>query len=227
MSRRHAEEEIAAGRILINGRKAELGDKVDPQTDSVTYQGKKVVPPASARKVYLMLNKPVGYVTTLSDEKGRPCVSDLVKDAGVRVWPCGRLDMYSEGLLILTNDGELTNALTHPVHDAPKIYHVRVAGKVEQDTIRLLSSPMTLDDGYVTRPVKTEVVTLKEEYTVLRMELYEGRNRQIRQMCEQAGLKVLRLCRVAIGTLKLGNLAPGRWRHLTASQVQYLKSFEK
>jgi len=227
MSRRRAEQEIEAGKILVNGQRAELGSKIDPETDSVTYNGKQVKPAAASRKVYLMLNKPVGYVTTLSDEKGRPCVSDLVKDVGVRVWPCGRLDMYSEGLLILTNDGELTNALTHPVHDAPKLYHVRVAGKTDSEMLRRLSQPMTLDDGYVTRPVKTEVVTMKEEYTVLRMELYEGRNRQIRQMCEQTGLKVLRLCRVAIGTLKLGNLAPGRWRHLTASQVQYLKSFER
>lgn len=220
MSRRAAESEITAGRILVNGAPASLGDKVDPDSDRVEYRGQVIG--GRNRHIYIMLNKPVGYVTTMSDEMGRPCVHDLVADVGERVYPIGRLDLESEGLLLLTNDGELANMLTHPRYHKPKLYHVKVAGKVGPDTIAVLSGPMEID-GYMTKPAKIGVVSINERDTVLSMELYEGRNRQIRKMCEQLGLRVLTLRRIAIGEIKLGDLRPGKWRYLTRSQVESLK----
>ena len=218
-SRRKAEELITAGRVSINGIVATLGQSADPDTEEITLDGKMI--PSGGDFVYIMLHKPRGFVTTLSDEMGRRNVTELV-DCGKRVYPIGRLDMDSEGLLLMTNDGALTYKLTHPKHDIPKIYHVKIEGKVSAEQLRALASPMVID-GYKILPVKTETVTAKNEYTVLRMTLYEGRNRQIRKMCEAQNLHILRLCRVAIGELELGNLAPGRWRYLTKSQVEYLK----
>ncbi len=222
LSRRAAEEEIKSGKVLVNGVRAELGQKIDPETDIVEYKGKVIEPPKKTIYKYVMLNKPRGYLSTVTDDRGRACVTELVKDAGARLYPVGRLDMDSEGLLLLTNDGALTYKLTHPKHDIPKIYHVKIEGKVSADQLRALASPMVID-GYKILPVKTETVTAKNEYTVLRMTLFEGRNRQIRKMCETQGLNIIRLCRVAIGELELGNLAPGKWRYLTKSQVEYLK----
>ncbi len=228
MSRRAAEREIERGSVLVNGVRAELGQKIDPARDEVKFNGKPVKT-GFKRYVYIMLNKPRGYVTTASDEKGRPTVIELVSEVGERVYPVGRLDMDSDGLLLLTNDGELTNKLTHPRHEIAKIYHVEVAGKVERETIRRLSAPMTID-GYECLPVHTEVKSMREDSrrptTTLRMELYEGRNRQIRKMCEQVGLEVLKLTRVAIGDVKLGNLKSGDWRYLTKSQVEYFKNLK-
>lgn len=225
MSRRAAEKEILRGAVRVNGRVAELGMKICPETDTVEYDG-KVLKSGFKKFVYIMLNKPRGYVTTASDERGRPTVVELCSEVVERVYPVGRLDMDSDGLLLLTNDGELANRLTHPRHSIPKIYHVEVDGKVERATVKKLSGPMNID-GYDILPVKTEVHSIKNdprrESTVLRMELYEGRNRQIRKMCEQCGLNVRRLTRVAIGDLKLQNLKPGTWRHLTKTQVEYLK----
>lgn len=226
-SRRKAEEMLLAGRISVNGAVASLGDSADPETDVVCVDGKTVT--AAVKRTYIMLNKPRGYVTTASDEKGRKTVLDLVSDVEERIYPIGRLDMDSDGLLLLTNDGELTNKLTHPRHEIPKIYNVEVEGKVERDVIKKLSSPMKID-GYEILPVATSVLTMKKnprfESTVLRMELYEGRNRQIRKMCEQCGLEVIRLTRIAIGDIRLGNLKSGDYRHLTKSQVDYLKNFK-
>ncbi|MBO4980230.1 MAG: rRNA pseudouridine synthase [Clostridia bacterium] len=222
LSRRAAEEEIQNGKVFVNGMRAELGQKIDPETDVVEYKGKVIEPPKKTIYKYVMLNKPRGYLSTVTDDRGRACVTELVKDAGARLYPVGRLDMDSEGLLLMTNDGALTYKLTHPKHDIPKIYHVKIEGKVSAEQLRALASPMVID-GYKILPVKTETVTAKNEYTVLRMTLYEGRNRQIRKMCEAQNLHILRLCRVAIGELELGNLAPGRWRYLTKSQVEYLK----
>lgn len=222
LSRRAAEEEIKRGRVLVNGIRAEIGQKIDPEVDVVEYGGKVIKPPEKTIYKYVMLNKPRGYLSTVTDDRGRPTVTDLVSDANARLYPVGRLDMDSEGLLLLTNDGALTNKLTHPKHEIPKIYHVKIEGRVSEEDRRALASPMEID-GYKILPVKTEIVTAKNEYTVLRMTLYEGRNRQIRKMCEAQGLKILRLCRVAIGALELGNLAPGKWRYLTKSQVEYLK----
>ncbi|MBQ4117243.1 MAG: rRNA pseudouridine synthase [Clostridia bacterium] len=222
MSRRAAEKEIEAGRIKVNGQPAELGQKVIPGKDRVTYNGQPIEIKPNDRKVYIMLNKPRGYVTTLSDDKSRKCVAELVEDVGTRVYPIGRLDMDSEGLLLFTNDGELANKLMHPRHHIPKIYHVKVKGEITAEQLKALGKPMIIDD-YEILPVACDIVTRKDNYTVIRMELYEGRNRQIRKMCEQTELEITKLQRVAIGNIKLGDIQPGSWRHLTKSQVDYLK----
>ena len=221
MSRRACEAEIKAGNVTVNGEKAELGQKVVPGKDVVKFKG-ELIKPRSNRYTYILLNKPAGYVTTMSDEKGRPCVAELVEDVGHRVYPVGRLDYESEGLLLMTDDGELTNRMTHPSHGVPKIYHVKLEGEITPEEMKRLTAPMELD-GYQLKPVGVEVVTRAEGKTVLRMTLHEGRNRQIRRMCEIAELELLNLKRVAIGELTLGNLRPGKWRRLTASQIDYLK----
>ena len=223
LSRRAAEAEIMAGRVKINGITAEVGQKIDPDCDVVEYKGRSVKMPEKRHFTYVMLNKPRGYLSTVTDDRGRSTVTELVSDTGVRLYPVGRLDMDSEGLLLLTNDGELTNKLTHPKHEIPKIYHVRVAGTVTPEQIKKLSSAMDID-GYEIAPVKTELISIKDGSSTLRMTLFEGRNRQIRKMCEQTDIKILRLCRVAIGDITLGNLAPGKWKYLTKSQVEYLKN---
>lgn len=223
LSRRAAEEEIKAGRVQINGEIAQVGQKIDPEHDRVTYRGRPVTMDTHPRNVYVMLNKPRGYVTTMHDEHGRPCVTKLIEDIPVRVYPIGRLDMDSEGLLLLTNDGELANKLTHPRHEIPKIYHVKIAGTVTQEQLKALGKPMDID-GYVIQPVEVKLISIQQDHCVLRMTLYEGRNRQIRKMCQTQKLNILTLRRIAIGDLELGNLAPGQWRYLTQSQIQYLKS---
>ena len=224
MSRRAAEEEIREGLVTVNGVPAELGTKVTPGVDQVLYKNRKVVMPRGEH-VYIMLNKPAGYVTTANDEKGRPCVTDLVKAVGRRVYPIGRLDMASEGLLLLTDDGALTEKLTHPRHSIPKIYNVKVEGEITEEQYKALLSPMEID-GYPIRPVYTEVLKRKDGKTLLQMTLYEGRNRQIRKMCEQVGLQIRFLKRIAIGNLTLGRLRVGEWRYLTKEQVSYLKGEE-
>ncbi|HCH68460.1 MAG: rRNA pseudouridine synthase [Clostridiales bacterium] len=224
MSRRAAEEEIRKGLVTVNGVPAELGTKVTPGVDQVLYKNRKVVMPRGEH-VYIMLNKPAGYVTTANDEKGRPCVTDLVKAVGRRVYPIGRLDMASEGLLLLTDDGALTETLTHPRHSIPKIYNVKVEGEITEEQYKTLLSPMEID-GYPIRPVYTEVLKRKDGKTLLQMTLYEGRNRQIRKMCEQVGLQIRFLKRIAIGNLTLGRLRVGEWRYLTKEQVSYLKGEE-
>ena len=221
MSRRAAEREIEHGRIYINGQCAVIGQKIDPDTDIVKYNN-EVITQAGKRYQYIMLYKPLGYVTTMSDEKNRKCITELINDVGTRVYPVGRLDMYSEGLLLLTNDGELTNKLTHPKHNIPKIYHVKLAGTLTPEQLKPLGKPMTIDD-YEIQPVQYELVTRNENNTVIRMTLYEGRNRQIRKMCEAAGLEILNLKRIAVGNITLGDLHPGKWRRLTQSQIKYLK----
>ena len=224
MSRRAAEEEIRKGFVTVNGVSAELGTKVTPGVDQVLYKNRKVLMPRGEH-IYIMLNKPAGYVTTASDEQGRPCVTDLVKAVGRRVYPIGRLDMASEGLLLLTDDGALTEKLTHPRHSIPKIYNVKVEGEITEEQYKALLSPMEID-GYPIRPVYTEVLKRKDGKTLLQMTLYEGRNRQIRKMCEQVGLQVRFLKRIAIGNLTLGRLRVGEWRYLTKEQVSYLKGEE-
>ena len=220
MSRRAAEGEIRAGRVLVNGKPAEIGQKIDPDADVVTYKGNVIG--GGVRKIYIMLNKPVGYVTTMSDERGRPCVAELVADVGERVYPIGRLDMESEGLLLLTNDGELSNRLMHPKYHKPKVYHVKIAGEVAPDTVKALTRPFDID-GYITKPANISVLSQNQNETVLKMELFEGRNRQIRKMCEQLGLKIRTLKRISVGDVHLGNLAPGKWRYLTRAQVESLR----
>lgn len=220
MSRRAAENEIKLGHVKINGVTAEIGQRIDPEHDAVTYKGKKVLP-LREEKVYILLNKPRGFVTTMNDEKGRRTVAELVSSLGQRVYPVGRLDMDSDGLLIMTNDGELTNILTHPKHEIPKIYEVTVAGKVTPEIISALSAPMTID-GYEIQPVKTELISFDGQNSTLKMTLFEGRNRQIRKMCDTQSLKIKRLCRVAIGNITLGELKVGGFRLLTNKEVRYL-----
>ncbi len=219
MSRRACEAELLAGNIAVNGVTAKPGDKIDPERDKVTLRGK----PVRARKrkyTYIMLNKPRGYITTVTDPEGRKCVTDLLDGVNARVYPIGRLDRVSEGLLLLTDDGELTNLLTHPRHAIPKHYRVKVDGHPTDEQIATLTSPMTID-GHELLPIDLSV-TPGETDTVLHMSLYEGRNRQIRRMCEVAGITVRRLTRVAIGELALSGLGVGKWRYLTPEEVDYL-----
>ena len=223
MSRRAAETEIVNGNFTINGIVATLGDKVNGHKDEICYKGKRIYKKHTDNYVYIMINKPVGYVTTLSDEKGRPCVADLIDGISTRVYPIGRLDMYSEGLLLLTNDGALTEKLTHPRHSIPKVYRVRIDSMITEEQYKKLLSPMVIE-GYQIEPVYCEVLKREENRTILQMTLYEGRNRQIRRMCEQVGLHILGLKRISIGDIHLGTLKPGQWKYLSRDQVQYLKS---
>ena len=224
LSRRAAEAEIEAGRVKVNGEIATLGQKIDPKKDVVEYKGKRIMPRKGEDKkfTYVMLNKPCGYITTMTDDRGRKCVSELVADVGKRIYPVGRLDMYSDGLLLFTDDGELTNMLTHPKHEIPKIYHVKVKGSSDEKKIKELGKPMIIDD-YKIEPVKVEIASDRSDSCILRMTLYEGRNRQIRKMCEQVHLEILSLRRVAIGDITLGDLPQGKWRHLSGAEVRYLK----
>jgi len=223
MSRRAAEEQIRQGLVKVNGSVAHIGDSIDPEKDKVEYNGKIIIPYCD-EKICVMLNKPRGYVTTMSDERGRKNVSMLVSDLPVRVYPIGRLDMDSDGLLLLTNDGALAEHLTHPRHDIPKIYHVTVKGKVSEQQLLALNKEMVID-GYRIMPVKTTVHLPEKrdpELTVLEMTLFEGRNRQIRKMCDTQSLKITRLCRVAIGKVRLGSLPTGKYRRLSRSEIAYL-----
>lgn len=221
MSRRAAEKEIKNGKVTVNGTVATLGLRIDPERDEIIYKGRRILPP-KREKTYILLNKPRGTVTTLSDEKGRPTVISLLDGLGVRVYPVGRLDFNSDGLLLLTDDGELTNRLTHPKHQIPKIYHVTVKGELREEQYKKLSSSLVID-GYKIQPVEVEIIKKEPSATILRMTLYEGRNRQIRKMCALCGLSVKALTRVAIGNITLGGLEIGKWRHLSKEEVNYLK----
>lgn len=218
-SRRTAEEYISAGRVKVNGAVSRIGDKADPERDEITVDGRPL--PARSGAVWLMLNKPRGYVTTLSDEKGRRTAAELVKDCGCRVWPVGRLDLDSEGLLLFTNDGEATDRLLHPSHEVEKEYHVTVEGDISA-ALPILSGPMELD-GTPLAPARVEALSDKE----LSVIIHQGKNRQVRRMCAQAGLKVVRLRRVREGGLLLGRLPAGKWRYLTGEEVRELTHFCK
>ena len=224
LSRRAAEAEIAAGKVTVNGAVAVTGQKIDPERDVVEYRGVRV-PPVAAEKVTVLLHKPRGFVTTLSDEKGRHTVAELVADVGVRLYPVGRLDMDSDGLLLMTCDGELANRLIRPAHTLPKKYRVCVKGEVSPAALARLNEPFLLD-GYTTRPAMVRLLSREGDNSLLSFELYEGRNRQIRRMCEEVRLPVLALTRVAIGELTLGNLPVGHYRVLTKKETDYLKGTE-
>ncbi len=218
-SRRKAEEMILAGRITVNGVAAQLGDGADPEKDEILLDGRPL--PSRQAYIYLMLHKPRGYVTTLSDEKGRRDVSQLVADCGVRVYPVGRLDMDSEGLLLMTNDGELANRFMHPRHEVDKVYEVCVTGYSDGAAERL-RLPIELD-GYRIKPPRVELVSAEGDRAKLLVTIHEGRNRQVRRMCAAAGMEVTRLCRISEGKLQLGDLKPGKWRELTEKELAELK----
>lgn len=220
MSRRAAEKEIEMGNVSVNGHVATLGTKVDPRNDNVTFRGKKIRY-EKPEYIYIMMNKPRGYLSSTSDDRERKCVTDLLDGVSARVYPVGRLDLISEGMLLLTNDGELKNRLTHPSHSVPKVYRVKVGGNVSDEQYEILTSALIIDD-YKIKPVDVVVSESDESGTVLKMTLHEGRNRQIRKMCEQAGLTVKRLSRISIGNLKLDGLPVGKWRYLDEKEVEYL-----
>jgi 23S rRNA pseudouridine2605 synthase len=220
-SRRGAEELIEQGKVKINGRTAILGDKVDPVHDKVLVSGKPVT--TSDKKMYIMLHKPRGFVTTLSDEQGRKCVADLVADAGVRLFPVGRLDRNSEGLLFMTNDGEFANMLTHPSRHVSKVYRVTVREKPNDMQLARMEDGIVIE-GQKTLPCEAFVIERYDDRTVLRFVLYEGRNREIRKLCEAVGLTVIRLKRVEMAGIKLGMLPQGRWRELDEKEVKKLMS---
>lgn len=228
MSRRAAEAEIDAGLVTVNGNVASLGDKADPENDIIEYKGERIVL-SSSKPVYVMLNKPMGYVTTMKDEQGRKNVSELVAGVGRRVYPVGRLDMYSEGLLLFTDDGEMANRLTHPSHTIGKVYRVKIKGALTDRAVDILNAPMVID-GYKIRPVEVSVISKQRTdragnlCSVVEITLFEGRNRQVRKMCQVAGLQVMRLRRIRIGEISLDKLPLGEWRYLTDEEIEYLKS---
>ena len=218
-SRRKAEEMIGNGLVTVNGIPAKLGDTADPDTDEILIAGKPL--PKQEGSVYIMLHKPRGYVTTLSDEKGRPSAAQLVADCGIRVYPVGRLDMDSEGLLLFTNDGAFANELMHPKHEVKKTYEVWVTGYHPGAEVRL-SRPIDLD-GYTIRPPRVKLLRAEGKKAKFLVTIHEGRNRQVRRMCEAAGMVCTRLRRVREGNLSLGELPLGKWRHLTPEEVKELK----
>ena len=218
-SRRKAEEMIRSGLVKVNGKIANIGDSVDPKTDSVSVGGKKVKKENSLR--YILLNKPRGYVTTTDDDLGRKCVLELVSGVKELIYPVGRLDRISEGALILTNDGEFANAMMHPSKHVPKTYRVTVRPGITSEQVDILSTGVDID-GRMTAPADVRVISKEEGRAVLEIVLYEGRNRQIRRMCEALELEVARLKRTAVGSVKLGMLKTGEWRDLTPQEVESL-----
>ena len=218
-SRRQAEKMLEEGRVRVNGNTARLGDTADDREDVIEVDGVRLKKAPS--RLCILLNKPRGYVTTMQDEKGRKNVSELVQNCGSRVYPVGRLDMYSEGLLLMTNDGELANRLMHPGHTVRKIYHVWVSGFYQEAVVKLSASIEI--DGRKSVPAKVRVLSRKDSLAMLEVELREGRNRQIRRLCEAAGVTVTRLKRVQEGSLQLGDLPVGQWRILTEEEIAALE----
>ena len=222
MSRRAADAAVERGEVKVNGITAELGQKVTPGVDVVTWKGKKIVLPTTPAKLTVMLNKPRGYLTTLSDDKGRHTVAELVADAGVRLYPVGRLDMDSDGLLLLTNDGDLANLLSHPSHNVDKIYLAYVDGHVTSEQMTGMTHPIEID-GKMTSPALVRKAAYNQFETALEVTIHDGRNRQVRRLCEREGLHVRKLTRVAEGSLLLGELEEGKWRKLTEKEIRKLK----
>ena len=218
-SRRKAEEMIAQGRVTCNGRIAQLGDSADPDIDEILLDGRPL--PSRGENVYIMLNKPRGFVTTLSDEKGRRNVAELVADCGTRVYPIGRLDMDSEGLLLFTNDGAFADRMMHPKHEIEKTYEVWVTG-YRSGGEELLKRTISLD-GYTIKPPKVILKSARGDQASFCITIHEGRNRQVRRMCQAAGMYVTRLRRISEDSLELGGLPLGKWRYLTDAEVKNLE----
>jgi len=219
-SRRASEALILNGQVAVNGVVVtELGSKADPSTDTITVDGK--VLKISAQRLYILLNKPPGYITALKDSQGRPLVTDLLKDVPERVYPVGRLDYNTEGLLLLTNDGEWANRLMHPSNEIEKEYHVRVRGKVLDQQLKRMAEGVELEDGK-TAPAVVNLVKSGEQNDWISVAIHEGRNRQVRRMCEAVSLSVVRLKRIRYGTLMLGTLRAGQFRYLSESEVHQL-----
>ena len=217
-SRRQAEKWIEEGRVRVNGNTAHLGDTADITEDVIEVDGERL--PKAGKKLYLMLNKPRGYVTTLSDEKGRKNAAELVAGCGTRVYPVGRLDMDSEGLLLFTNDGEFANLMMHPKHEVDKVYRVWVTNYAPEK-LEALKEPIELD-GYRIKKPKVRPVRQEPTRAILDVTIHEGRNRQVRRMCQAAGLEVARLKRIAEGGLRIGELKPGAWRELEPREIEML-----
>lgn len=221
-SRRKAEALIAAGRVRCGGRTVRLGDKVSP-AELITVDGERVYIPKKKEYRYIMMNKPRGYVTTLSDEHGRRCVTDLLEGLDTRVYPVGRLDRNSEGLLLFTNDGEFAHSIMHPSREVTKTYRVTVRPPVSEEQLAKMSVGVTLDDGFKTAPANIVTKVTEPTRVVLLITIHEGKKREIRRMCDAVGLEVARLRRIAIGPLKLGMLQPGDWRDLTTEELRAIR----
>ena len=222
-SRRKAEELIAANKIKLNGRPVKLGDKADPRKDIITINGEKLLVERKRKFLYIMLNKPRGYVTTMSDEQGRRIVTDLLDGIEERVYPIGRLDRNTEGLLLFTNDGAFANDITHPSRNVSKTYRVTIHPDITEEQLVDLTQGVLID-GEKTLPASVIVLAKEEGRVVLQVVIREGKNRQVRKMCEAVGLEVARLKRTAIGPLKLGMLKPGTYRHLTPEELRALRN---
>ena len=222
-SRRRAEALISAGKVKCNGHPVRLGDKA-AKTDLITVNGEQVRIPKRAPHRYIMLNKPRGYVTTLSDEQGRRCVTDLLTGVPERVYPIGRLDRNSEGLLLFTNDGDFANGIMHPSRQVTKTYRVTVRPPVSEEQLAQMSAGVTLEDGFQTAPANIVTQTVEPERVVLLVTIHEGKKREVRRMCDAVGLEVARLRRISIGPVKLGMLRPGQWRDLTTEELRALRT---
>lgn len=225
-SRRKAEELITRGAVTVNGKKAQLGEKADPFKDKITVAGREITLKADAKKYYIMLHKPRGYITTANDEGGRKCVTELVDDIPARLFHVGRLDRESEGLLFMTNDGNFANMITHPSTHFAKTYRVTVRPRITEEQLTTLTTGVIVD-GRKSLPAAIHVIKSEQDRTVLEIVLEEGRNRQIRKMCEAVNLEVARLKRTAIGPVKLGMLQPGKWRELTPEEMRMIRNYHK
>ena len=223
-SRRAAEKMIDEGRVTVNGQTASVGMSADPEADDVRVDGKRLS--ISAKRRYILLHKPRGYVTTMKDDRGRPTVALLTQDAGGRLYPVGRLDMDSEGLLILTDDGEAANALMHPKHEVQKVYTVFVQGQDVKASVKALGQMRELDGEPIAKP-EVSLVELKGQGAELQITIHEGKNRQIRRMCDACSLRVSRLIRIAEGPIHLGELPQGKWRSMTREEIAYLRHITK
>ena len=225
-SRRKSEQLILEGKIKVNDKiVTELGTKIKPEKDIVEYNGKKIQ--KENKKVYVLLNKPIGYVTTVKDQFKRNTVMELIKGVKERIVPVGRLDMYTSGALLLSNDGEFVNKVTHPKHEIEKTYNATVAGKVTKEDVEKLTKGVEIEENseiYVTKPAKVKILKIDEEKNLSRIQItiHEGKNREVRKMCESIGKKVLALHRTKIGNIDVKNLQLGKWRYLTEKEVQNL-----